>query len=999
MHFSSIKTKMTCAVFLLVLLLACATAVFSLLYYERNIKESLSTQQFAMATAMAEDLDDKLAIVQNALKTSKGLITREIINNPDRAQRFLDSQVSLLSMYDNGLYLFSRDGKIIAESPYLPGRRGRDISFREWYRQTMATKKPYLSTPYISTHSPGHPAIIFTVPITDVRGELVAILSGSFDLLGKNILQDFASTKIGKTGYVYLCDNNRTIIIHPDSRRIMAQAAPIGGNRLFDKAMAGFEGSEETTTSYGITALASFKRLHTTNWIIAINYPLSEAYAPIHRARTYFLFGGIAAALLSALLVWAVMSYLTAPLLSFTEHIKNIAGREGKQKLVSIGANDEIGSLARAFNSMLTELDKQKLDLNNQVQFLQILMDTIPTAIYYQDPNGRFLGCNTAFEAMHGLPREQIIGRTAYDFLPKEFADNHYQEDLQILSLRDHRFYESSVLVQNRKMTDVILYKSAFSNADGTLGGIVGAILDISERKLAEETLRGSEELYRSLVDNIDMGITLVDDQFRILMVNPAAEKLVSKAASELLQQQCFEQFEGDSASCGNCPGKIAMETGRRATAENLVLRNNSTRVLKVHAIPVLGPDRKPAKFIEVVEDITEQKQAESDKKTLEDQLRHSQKMEAIGQLAGGVAHDFNNILSVIMGYGYILKAGTNLGESQRENLDQIITAAEKAAQLTGGLLAFSRKQVITPQIVSLNNLLVNLQKFLVRVIGEDVHLKTILNEADLLVNVDSGQIEQLLINLATNARDAMPQGGVLTIETGFQEIDAAFARLHGDCQAGSYAVIAVADTGAGMSTETRKRIFEPFYTTKEIGKGTGLGMAIVYGIVKQHNGIITLSSEPERGAIFRIFLPLITVKADAPQELTVLSLPKGCNETILVAEDEPAVSKLVESILTGHGYEVILAGDGKEVVAKFMTNRDRIKLVLMDIIMPQQNGKAAADEIRQLQPDVKILFSSGYTADFIRNRGVEEEGMELIMKPYQPLELLRNVREMLGDR
>ncbi|TSK05381.1 MAG: transporter substrate-binding domain-containing protein [Geobacter sp.] len=380
----------------------------------------------------------------------------------------------------------------------------------------------------------------------------------------------------------------------------------------------------------------------------------------------------------------------------------------------------------------------------------------------------------------------------------------------------------------------------------------------------------------------------------------------------------------------------------------------------------------------------------------LEDQLRQSQKMEAVGQLAGGVAHDFNNILQVITGYGNMLKMNESLSKKEQEWLDHILSSSERAAQLTQGLLTFSRKQVIHLVPVDLNEVIENFKKFILRVIGEDIHLKTVTYGDRLIVHADVGQLEQVLINLATNARDSMPKGGMLTIETGLQAVESPFDHESGREEPGSYAVVTVSDSGSGMDEETRKRIFEPFYTTKEVGKGTGLGMAIVYGIVKQHNGIINVYSEPGHGTTFRIYLPVQEARSETDVQLVQVEAPKGGSETILLAEDDAEVRNLVVSILSQYGYEVIQAVDGQDVVEQFAANRERVAMILMDMIMPKNNGREAYEEITLLQPGVKVLYSSGYTADFIQNRGVSEEGIELIMKPVQPMELLRKVREVL---
>ncbi|NVN91312.1 MAG: PocR ligand-binding domain-containing protein [Desulfuromonadales bacterium] len=381
----------------------------------------------------------------------------------------------------------------------------------------------------------------------------------------------------------------------------------------------------------------------------------------------------------------------------------------------------------------------------------------------------------------------------------------------------------------------------------------------------------------------------------------------------------------------------------------------------------------------------------------LEEQLRQSQKMEAVGQLAGGVAHDFNNILQVISGYGNLLLMDSTLDDRKKEQIDHILSASEKAAQLTKGLLAFSRRQVMTFTPVNLNDVIEHVKKFLVRVIGEDIHLKTIPSEITVKVCVDIGQMEQVLINLATNSRDAMQKGGLLTIETGFHSVEASNIHEAGSVEPGRYAVVTVSDTGSGMDQETCKRIFEPFYTTKEVGKGTGLGMAIVYGIVKQHNGFINVYSELGQGTTFRIYIPVYEDgQLEHAEKLDQIIQPLGGTETILLAEDDVGVRNLMVTVLTKFGYNVIQAVDGQDVVDTFAENMDRVSMILMDVIMPKKNGMEAYDEIILLKPNVKVLYSSGYTADFIQDRGVSEEGIELLMKPVQPMEMLRKVREIL---
>ena len=386
------------------------------------------------------------------------------------------------------------------------------------------------------------------------------------------------------------------------------------------------------------------------------------------------------------------------------------------------------------------------------------------------------------------------------------------------------------------------------------------------------------------------------------------------------------------------------------------------------------------------------------EKKSLQAQLLHAQKMEAVGTLAGGIAHDFNNILTAIIGYGNVMRMRLKGDDPHREYLDQILSASERAANLTRSLLAFSRKQVINTRPVNLNEIIRIIQKLLARLIGEDIELRVALSESDPVVMADSGQLEQVLMNLATNARDAMPGGGCFAVTTEVVTVDEQYASLHGYGEAGRYAVITVSDTGVGMAEETRARIFEPFFTTKEMGKGTGLGLSIVYGIVKAQRGYVNCYSEPGKGTTFKIYLPLTSAAVGAESASKAVT-PRGGGETVLVAEDSEEVRRLTTTVLSDFGYSVIEAVDGEDAVNKFLENRDAVSLLLFDIIMPKKNGKDAYEEIRAIRPDIKVIFTSGYTADIIHQRGFIDEGLTLLTKPLSPRDLLAKIHEVIEEK
>ncbi len=394
--------------------------------------------------------------------------------------------------------------------------------------------------------------------------------------------------------------------------------------------------------------------------------------------------------------------------------------------------------------------------------------------------------------------------------------------------------------------------------------------------------------------------------------------------------------------------------------------------------------------FIVIEEDITERKQ-------LEGQLRHSQKMDAIGQLAGGIAHDFNNILTAIVGYASIMELKLPADNPLKRNAEQIISTAERAAKLTQGLLAFSRKQVSNRITVDLNEIINRVHQLLKRLISEDINLEINLGHGSLPVLADSGQIEQVLMNLATNARDALPRGGGIVISTEMVAIDADFVSARGFGEPGRYALLSFSDNGEGMEDETAKRIFEPFYSTKELGKGTGLGLSIVYGIIKEHNGYIVSHSTIGLGTIFHIYLPLLDTAPDvmsvkAPEQLDAA---RG-RDCILLAEDDDATRMLGKEILNEFGYSVIEAVDGEDALAKFRELRSQIRLVLLDVIMPKINGREVYEAIREIDPDVRVLFCSGYGKEVVIHQGGLEEKMSYISKPFTPKELLMKIREVI---
>jgi signal transduction histidine kinase/CheY-like chemotaxis protein len=401
---------------------------------------------------------------------------------------------------------------------------------------------------------------------------------------------------------------------------------------------------------------------------------------------------------------------------------------------------------------------------------------------------------------------------------------------------------------------------------------------------------------------------------------------------------------------------------------------------------------------IRLQQELIEREKAEVEQKRLQMQLLQAQKMEAVGKLAGGIAHDFNNMLTAIIGYGSLLKMHVEDDEKMLQYVEQVLSSSEKAAKLVQQLLAFSRKQIINPKPVSINKLLKDVTKLMSRLLPENIELSVMLPDMELTAVIDGVQIEQAIINMATNARDAMPNGGMLGIYADAVTIDDEFKKAYGYGKPGNYALIIVYDTGEGMDENTRKMIFDPFFTTKEVGKGTGLGLAMVYGIIKQHNGYINVYSEPGRGTTFKIYLPLVK-SAAIEEHKPLISRPERGEETILVAEDRADVRDLIKTILENFGYTVITAVDGDDAVNKFNEHKADIDMLIFDVVMPKKSGKEAYDEIIRTNPDMRCLFMSGYTADIINKKAMLEDAIEFISKPLSPHDILKKVREILDKR
>jgi PAS domain S-box-containing protein len=631
---------------------------------------------------------------------------------------------------------------------------------------------------------------------------------------------------------------------------------------------------------------------------------------------------------------------------------------------------------------------------------LRAVLHTIPDLIWLKDPEGIYLGCNPAFERLFGAPEAEIVGRTDHDFVSRELADFFRANDLKALAADRAMVNEEELtFAADGYQGSFETIKMPIRDVDGGIIGVLGIARDITLRRRDEEGLR----TFSRIVQQSPVCVVLTDPEGAIEYVNPKFCEVTGYSMGEVLGQN------PRILQSGLTPPEVYAELWRTIKAGGewhgeFCNRRKDGRLYWEDA--TFGAIRDAAgtvtHLLAVKEDITARRQAEEALRGTQEQLLQSQKMEAIGRLAGGVAHDFNNLLSVIRGYSELALRRLLPADPARKTHETVRQAADRAAGLTRQLLAFSRRQVLDPKVVDLRHTLGEMEVMLRQVIGEDVEL-LVKQPAELgRVRIDPGQFEQVVMNLAVNARDAMPRGGTLRLELSETTLEAGQAREGVTMAPGPYVTLTVCDTGVGMDETTRAHIFEPFFTTKERGHGTGLGLATVYGIVKQSGGYIWVDSAPEKGTTFRIHLPRVDDPVDESRPVASRGEERGGGELILLLEDDVSVGLLARQILEEQGYRVLLTRDGDEAIRVAGDQGGEIALLLADVILPGLNGREVAERLRRGLPALRVLFMSGYTDDVIIRSGaggaggVLEPGTRLLQKPFTIESLLAAVREAL---
>ncbi len=630
------------------------------------------------------------------------------------------------------------------------------------------------------------------------------------------------------------------------------------------------------------------------------------------------------------------------------------------------------------------------------------LFDNAVEGVFQTTRDGRFLSANPSLARILGYSSAGELIEHLQDIKKQHYLNPQDRE--RFLQIMETSGETSGFEVQLRKRDGSPIWASikarAVRNETGDIHHFEGFLEDVTKRKHVENALRESEERYRTILNEMSEGYHEVDLAGNFTFFNEAFLNLFGYSSDDMLGTN-YSIYAAEEAIA-----KRIYQTYNRmfrtgvpiqSCEWDILRKDGERRTLEFYASMVRNSKGTPRGFRGIVRDITLTRQAEQEREMLQAQLNQAQKMESVGRLAGGVAHDFNNMLGVILGHAELALKKTRNKKNPCSNIEKIQTAARRSADLTKQLLAFARKQIIEPKVLDLNHTLENMLSILRRIIGEDIDLSWVPAGNLLQVKMDPSQVDQILVNLCVNARDAIAGVGRLTIETGMKTFDSSYCKNHPGFLPGDFVMLAVSDDGCGMDQEILKNLFEPFFTTKEVGKGTGLGLATIYGIIKQNNGFINVYSEPGKGSTFKIYLPWhhASPEKEASAVHSEEPAPTG-DETILLVEDEPGILEMTRTMLEQKGYTVLSAASPAAAVQMGRDCTDRIHLLITDVIMPEMNGRDLAEQIRSLFPDIRVLFMSGYTANVIVHQGMLDKGVDFLQKPFSTNDLALKVREVM---
>ncbi len=890
-----------------------------------------------------------------------------------------------------------RDGRVTASG--LPLTQPVNLSDRVYIRDALRSRSLAVGR-YQVGRITGRPSINFGYPVLDRQGNVTAVVYAALDLSRETRLETEIGVQMPKnSSYVKIDNDGAVVSAHPETEAFgvgrslekslfekiskektgMFQASgPDGVERLY--VFSSFPGSNDPGRGYALLGTPTESLFRQVNRMFDINVAVLSAVVALVLA-----------------IVWiAGNAMIVRPAAALVAASNRLAGGDLTARSGLVSSRDEFGQLGSAFDVMAAELQrrhdesrKMQESLRETSGYLENLLEYANAPVIVWDPASRVTRFNRAFERLTGYAAGDVIGRELRMLFPAESRDESLSRIERTLSGERWDSVEIPILCRDGEIR-IALWNSAgvYAKDGATLVAVIAQGQDITARKQAENALQASESKYRLLIENAGEAIFILQDG-AIRFSNPTTMRITGYDEETLAATPFTALVHPDDRQT------VAEKQERRLKGEDLArsyffrMRDRAGGELWVALNSALIQwEGRPA-ILNFARDITPQKMLES-------QLLASQRIEAVGRLAGGVAHDFNNLLTVILGYCEILNTRFPAADPCHREIDEIRMAGERAQGLTRQLLAFSRRQILQPRVININSVVSGMDRMLRRLIGEDIDIVSRLDGGLWNVKADPGQIEQVVMNITVNARDAMPDGGKVTIETENVYLTEEYASRHLPVRPGPYVMLAISDTGVGMDEETASQIFEPFFTTKERGRGTGLGLSTVYGIVKQSGGFIWAYSEPGRGSTFKVYLPRSEDVKDVPAGAAPVVEDLRGQGTVLVVEDDESIRNLAVEVLGRYGYTVLEAGDGEEALGIAGAHAGEIGLLLTDVVMPRMGGRGLHERLQQLRPGIKVLYMSGYTDNAIVHQGVLDPGIAFLQKPFSPASLARKVKEVL---
>jgi PAS domain S-box-containing protein len=1000
----SLKTKLTIGICLVVAGITATLGLFSLSVFKQQIRENVAAQQFALISSIAAHIDDNLALAHGELIQIAKSLPPNALRDAGRAQRFLEAQSEHKTTFDNNIVLLSRSGALIAEIPFASGRTGKNFAFSDQFKKTIATAKPTISAPFFSSKQNHRPVVALTAPVINAAGEVVGILSASIDLTNNNFLGKLAHVTIGRNGYLCLFDTDRTMIINPDPKLILTKDVPVGANKGFDQAVAGFEGTKETVTSKGLPILASYKHLTTTNWILAANFPQAEAYAALDRTRRYLLTAMLVAIALSVGVVWFYIRHLTAPLQRFTGHIRSFNDKRGAEQFFATDSGDEIGMLAKTFNGMAKELNHEREALLAAKLFLNSTIDGLSTHICVLDKQGiivitnrawnTFAAENNAAEGTCGIGADYLGACRARSEDERADIEEIAASIRGVLDGTLPEFVKEYPCHSPDTERWFICRVNQFSVSGDTYAVISHE--NITVRKQAEDALREQENLLRAIIDTMPASVSRIGHDLHYILVNRRYGELFGTTIDRLLGRHVREVIGEDAWEIA-CPNIEQVLAGKSVTFVHPLPTGDGGKLwLQASLVPFTDTAGNSSGYIAHITDITAIREA-ADKLCLAKEKAESA-TNAKSQFLANMSHEIRTPMNGVIGMTDLL-LDTKLDQTQREFADLIRLSGNNMLQLINNILDLSKVEAL---MINLEHRPFDLWEEMSKTIdllAIQAHAKKlelswcIEPDVPLLFKGDAGRLRQILTNLTGNAIKFTQRGSV-----------AVDIKLEHDYEQNTLLRFTVIDTGIGIHADKLESIFESFSqadesTTRKYG-GSGLGLAISKQLVELMGGGIGVESIEGIGSKFWFTVMLKKQSGDASLDWTPpvssrRQLPSDAtarrNCRILLAEDDPINQAVARGFLTQLGYAADIVGNGREAL-QLLAEYD-YHMVLMDCQMPEMGGMEATAVIRDpgshvLNHSVPIIALTAYALKGDRERCLATGMDDYLTKPLDLVSL-----------